>query len=302
MRILISALAMTVLVFASPQASADDKDKAVEKELAKLQGLYGSYHANFSHTDGKEIFAQPLTELVKTHRIEGNKWLLVDAKGKATGQEAIITLDVSSSPKQIQFTYTRKGEKGKPDEQVRHYGIYEASEGGLMVHWGTAENIGGTKPAPKQFLELGKPIKGVDGLAINYSRIEESQAEKPAADKPPSRLHMAVAVGLDAKGKLLLRDYTVIVRQPAFPPKAGDGPERFYGPKPPQAVALIEVKIVTAGGEQLDVAALRERLKKEQAVVLASYGQPPAAIYLDALKPDTIVFIFAKAAPEIVDR
>src|SRR5437763_794788 len=97
-------IGMTVLLFASPRGGADDKEKAVEKELARLQGLYGSYQANFSHTNGKEIVAQPLTELVKTHFIKGNRWLPVNARGKATGQAAIITLDVSASPKKIRLT------------------------------------------------------------------------------------------------------------------------------------------------------------------------------------------------------
>jgi uncharacterized protein (TIGR03067 family) len=166
-------IAMTVVLFMYAPGSADEKHKAVEKELAKMQGLYGSYGANFSHSDGREVIAQPVTELFKTHRIEGNKWLSVDAKGKAIGEEAIITLDPSASPKKIELTYRRKGEKGKPDEQVKHYGIYEVSDEGLSVHWGPVLNTGGTKPAPKQFLQRGKPVKGVDGLAIGYSRIKE---------------------------------------------------------------------------------------------------------------------------------
>lgn len=173
MRILISALVVGVLLVALPWVQADVKDKAVEQELTQLQGLYGSHHANFSHADGREVIAQPVVGLVKTHRIKGNKWTPVDAKGKASGDAAVITLDVSSNPKKIQLTFTRKGVKGKPDEQVKHYGIYEGSEGALSVHWGPARNTGGTGPAPKQFLKMGKPMKGLDGLAIGYERIKE---------------------------------------------------------------------------------------------------------------------------------
>ncbi len=166
-------IGMTVVLFMSALGSADEKHKAVEKELARMQGLYGSHGANFSHTGGQEVNAQPVVELFKTHRIEGNKWMSVDTNGKATGEVGIITLDPSASPKKIELIYTHKGEKGKPDKRVKHYGIYEVSDEGLSVHWGPALNTGGTKPAPKQFLQRGKPVKGVDGLAIGYSRIKE---------------------------------------------------------------------------------------------------------------------------------
>jgi uncharacterized protein (TIGR03067 family) len=158
---------MTVVLFMSALGSADEKHQAVEKELAKMQGLYGSQGANFSHTGGQEVIAQPVAEMFKTHRIEGNKWLTVDARGKATAEAAIITLNPSASPKKIELTYTQKG------EQVKRYGIYEVSDRGLSVHWGPALNTGGTKPAPRQFLRRGNPVKGVDGLVTVYSRIKE---------------------------------------------------------------------------------------------------------------------------------
>lgn len=173
MRVLISALVWGALLITLPWAQTGDKGKAAERELTKLQGLYGSHLGSFSHADGREVNYQPVVELVKTHRIEGNKWIPVDAAGKPNGDAAVITLDASASPKRIQLTFSRKVGKGKPAEQVRRYGIYEVSEDGLSVHWGPARNTGGTGPAPKQFLERGKPVKGVEGLAVSYQRIKE---------------------------------------------------------------------------------------------------------------------------------
>jgi uncharacterized protein (TIGR03067 family) len=156
---------------------ADDKDKAVEKELAQMQGVWCRGLAlEFSHSNGQQGESRPLDELVKSHRIQGNKWIPYDFQGKITKVEKTITIDISTNPKKIQLTTTRKGGEGQPDVKVTEYGIYQLNGDGLKVHWGLEDPKGGTKPAPKQFLQESKVIEGVEGFAIRYSR---SDGQKP---------------------------------------------------------------------------------------------------------------------------
>jgi uncharacterized protein (TIGR03067 family) len=174
MRIRILAIGMTVLLFPSSHGTADEKQKAVEKELARMQGIWcRGLTLEFSHHDGKQDESRPLDELVKSHRIQGNKWIAYDFQGKITNVEKTITLDLSSKPKQIQLTTTRKGRNGQPDVTFTEYGIYELNGDSLSVHYGLEDPKGGTRPAPKQFLQSGKPVEGVEGFATAYTRIKE---------------------------------------------------------------------------------------------------------------------------------
>jgi uncharacterized protein (TIGR03067 family) len=170
----IVAIALTLLLFCSFPGTADEKEKAVEKELAQMQGVWCRGQAlEFSHSDGQQGESRPLDELVKSHRIQGNKWIPYDFEGKITKVEKTITLDISSNPKKIQLTTTRKGGDGQPDVKITEYGIYQLNGDGLTVHWGLEDPKGGTKPAPKQFLQEYKVIEGVEGFAIKYTRIKE---------------------------------------------------------------------------------------------------------------------------------
>jgi uncharacterized protein (TIGR03067 family) len=174
MRIQILALGVTALLLASSTGTADEKDKAVEKELARMQGIWcRGLTLEFSHRNGGQDESRPLDELVKSHRIQGDKWIMYDFKGNITNEGWTITLDISSNPKKIQLTTTRKGTDGKPDVQVMEYGIYELNGDSLKVHYGLEDPKGGTKPAPKQFLRSGKVIEGVEGFATAYTRVKE---------------------------------------------------------------------------------------------------------------------------------
>jgi uncharacterized protein (TIGR03067 family) len=174
MRIQILALGMTVLLFPSSSRTADEKEKAVKKELAQMQGIWcRGLTLEFSHRNGGQDESRPLDELVKSHRIQGNKWIMYDFKGNITNVQKTITLDISSNPKKIQLTMTRKGTNGKPDVHVTEYGIYELNGDSLKVHYGLEDPKGGTKPAPKQFLRSGKLIEGVEGFATAYTRIKQ---------------------------------------------------------------------------------------------------------------------------------
>jgi uncharacterized protein (TIGR03067 family) len=174
MRIPIVAIGMTALLFPLSHGTADEKEKAVEKELARMQGIWCRGLAlEFSHRNGGQEESRPLDELVKSHRIQGNKWIIYDFKGNITNVEKTITLDLSSNPKKIQLTTTRKGRDGKPDVTFTEYGIYQLNGDSLKVHYGLEDPEGGTKPAPKQFLQAGKLVGGVEGFAIRYTRIKK---------------------------------------------------------------------------------------------------------------------------------
>jgi uncharacterized protein (TIGR03067 family) len=174
MRMRILAIGITVYLFASPAVPADEKDKAVDKELAQMQGIWcRGLTLEFSHHNGGQDESRPLDELVKSHRIQGNKWIMYDFQGKITKSEMTITLDLSSAPKKIQLSTVRKGTDGKPDVTITAYGIYQLNGDSLIVHFGLEDPKGGTKPAPKQFLQSGKLIEGVEGFATAYTRIKE---------------------------------------------------------------------------------------------------------------------------------
>src|SRR5262249_18712302 len=136
MRIQILALGMTTLLFATSHGPADEKDTAVEKELAQMQGIWCRGQVlEFSHSNGGQGESRPLDELVKSHYILGNKWIMFDFEGKITKVEKTITLDLSSNPKKIQLTTTQKGRDGKPDVTFTEYGIYQMNGNSLTVHY-----------------------------------------------------------------------------------------------------------------------------------------------------------------------
>ena len=174
MRLRRLAIGITVLLLAAPAVPADEKDKAVEKELARMQGIWcRGLTLEFSHRNGEQGENGPLDKLEKSHRIQGNKWTMYDFQGKLTHTEMTITLDLSAKPKKIQLSTTRKGTDGKPDVTITAYGIYQLNGDSLVVHFGLDDPMGGTKPAPKQFLQSGKVIDGVEGFATAYTRIKE---------------------------------------------------------------------------------------------------------------------------------
>jgi uncharacterized protein (TIGR03067 family) len=173
MRSQLLAVGMALLFFPVPHLMADEKEKEVEKELAHMQGIWcRGLTLEFSHRDGGQDESRPLDELVKSLRIHGNKWIMLDLDGKNTKEERTITLDISSSPKRIQLSTTRTGPDGKP-VTITQYGIYKLNGDGMTVHFGLEDPKGGTRPAPKQFLQSGNVIKGVEGFATAYTRIKE---------------------------------------------------------------------------------------------------------------------------------
>src|SRR5262249_5818836 len=85
--------------------------------------------------------------------VSGARLIWLDGEGKPSGKEDKIALDVKAEPKRVTLTPVGGERDGKPT-----HGIYSATGSTLKIHLGLD---GG--PAPKQFLELNNPIKGVDG-------------------------------------------------------------------------------------------------------------------------------------------
>jgi uncharacterized protein (TIGR03067 family) len=140
-------------------AAADPKKDEAQSELKKLQGLWQTSPGGIEHRDGSQIVRNPVID-GPCFYIRGDRLIWLDEDGKPTGMEKTITLDVKSDPRQITLTPV----DGKKDDKPSH-GIYSATDSSLMIHLGLD---GG--PAPKQFLELNKPIKGVDGHEWLVSR------------------------------------------------------------------------------------------------------------------------------------
>lgn len=111
---------------------------------------------------------------------------------------------------------------------------------------------------------------------------------------PPDAPQMLIALGANDNEELVIRVYKIIVAEPAPPRKAPIG---GHFPRE-RAVSLDGVKIVTASGKEVDRKALRERLKKEEAVFAMSWGRAPLDVYKAAMKPESLILIFPKQAPQ----
>jgi len=161
---LLSVLMMSMVVLGSSAvsrhaAAAAPKKDVVQSELKMLQGLWQTSPGGMYHRDGRQVVANPVLN-GPCFFIRENRLIWLDEVGKPTGREEVITLDVKSNPKRITLTPVA-GDK----EEGTRYGIYSVTESYLTIHLG----LDG-KPAPRQFLELNKPIKGVDGREWLVSR------------------------------------------------------------------------------------------------------------------------------------
>jgi uncharacterized protein (TIGR03067 family) len=122
-----------------------------QAEFNKLQGLWEHPLGGMVHRDGTQVVYQPGID-GPCFFIHGDRLIWLDKEGSPTGEELTIRLDLTAEPKRISFTRVGDGK-----EKSMH-GIYEVTGASLRLHVGLD---GG--PAPKQFLEINKPIKGVDG-------------------------------------------------------------------------------------------------------------------------------------------
>jgi uncharacterized protein (TIGR03067 family) len=151
MRFLIAAVALATTLW-RPAAADEPKQDEVQAELKKWQGLWQTFPGGMEHRDGKQVVRNPVLDR-PCFFVRGNRLIWLDEEGKPNGKEEMIVLDVKADPKRV--TRTKVG--GGKDEKPTH-GIYSATDSTLMLHLGLD---GG--PAPKQFLELNMPVKGIDG-------------------------------------------------------------------------------------------------------------------------------------------
>ena len=161
--ILMSVISMNVMSFQdSRHAAAEEQgNDETQSELAKFQGLWHSSPGGMEHRGGKQVVRNPAVD-GPCFFVCGSRLIWLDAMGKPTGEEQAIALDVRAEPKR--FTLAHAG--GKQDKPSFH-GIYVATDSSLTIHVGLD---GG--PAPKQFLVLNKPEKGVDGEEWLVGRIK----------------------------------------------------------------------------------------------------------------------------------
>ena len=149
MRTLIQALVLTTVLWI-PAAADEPKQEVMPNDLKIWQGLWQTLPGGIEQRDGKQIVRQPSLD-GPCFFVVGDRLIWLDNEGKPTGKEERIVLDEKADPKQVTLTKTASDEK--PTK-----GIYSVTGSTLRVNLGLD---GG--PAPKQFLELNKPVKGVDG-------------------------------------------------------------------------------------------------------------------------------------------
>jgi len=147
------AAAAVLIATPGPDLRGDGPKDDTQAELKKLQGLWMHLPGGIKQEDGGQLVRGPARD-GPSFFIWGNKLIWLDTEGKPSGEEETVTLDPAANPKRIKFT--RKGERGK--ENVLREGIYEAAADVLTIHVALEG-----KPVPKRFLELNKPITGVDG-------------------------------------------------------------------------------------------------------------------------------------------
>lgn len=147
------AAAAVLIATPGPDLRGDGPKGDSQAELKKLQGLWMHLPGGIKQQDGGQVVRGPARD-GPCFFIWGDKLIWLDKQGKPSGEEETVTLDPAADPKRINFT--KKGERGK--EHVLREGIYEAAADVLTIHVALEG-----KPVPKQFLELNKPVKGVDG-------------------------------------------------------------------------------------------------------------------------------------------
>jgi uncharacterized protein (TIGR03067 family) len=147
--VLVTALCMQPLAL---RAVADEhKRDDTQSTLQKLQGLWEKLPGGMMHRDGRQVVYQPGIDGT-CFFIHADRLIWLDKDGKPTGEEMKLKLDTATKPKRITFTPVGETKK-KPV-----HGIYAIEGASLRLHVG----LDGGR-APKQFLELNMPVKGVNG-------------------------------------------------------------------------------------------------------------------------------------------
>jgi RNA polymerase sigma factor (sigma-70 family) len=184
---------------ATPPGVPKDKDKADAQggpkgdtlaELKKLRGFWQYVPGGLEHQDGEQVVRGPAAGGTSFF-IHEQQLIWLDKDGQPTGEEETLTLETMAEPKRIRFT--TKGPDGK--ERLLRDGIYKweslpaAVDGEAAADVLTIHIALDGRPAPRRFLELNKPIQGVDGREWLVSKAELSIKEimEKAHLKPQNR-------------------------------------------------------------------------------------------------------------------
>jgi len=144
-----------------------------QAELKNLQGLWQHIPGEIEQENGEQIVRGPAAD-GPCFFVRGDKLIWLDKKGKPSGEEETITVDPTADPKRIKFT------KQEKDGQVRvlREGIYRWERVPGVIDGQAAEVVLTIdialqgKPPPTRFLELNRPIKGVDGCQGLVNRVK----------------------------------------------------------------------------------------------------------------------------------
>jgi hypothetical protein len=130
-------------------------------------------------------------------------------------------------------------------------------------------------------------------LAIVAICLADHGRDDLFSGQPPEEPQMLIALGVNDKEELVIRVYKILIinRGPKVNPTGGHFPREL-------AVSLDGVKVVTASGKEVDRKALRERLKKEEAVYAMPWGRAPLDVNKTAMKPESLILVFPKQAPQ----
>jgi uncharacterized protein (TIGR03067 family) len=147
------AAAAVLIATPGPHLRGDAPKVDSQAELKKVQGLWMHVPGGINHQDGGQVVRGPARD-GPCFFIREDKLIWLDKDGKPSGEEETVTLDPTADPKRIKFT--RKDARGQ--EHVLREGIYGATADAWTIHIALEG-----KPVPTRFLELNKPVKGVDG-------------------------------------------------------------------------------------------------------------------------------------------
>lgn len=164
------SVAAVLLAAAGPGLPGVAPKGDVHAELKKLQGLWQHVPGGMNHQDGAQVVRGPARD-GPYFFIQGDKLIWLDKEGKPSGEEETVTLDPMADPKRIKFTTNGQGGKSR----VLREGIYNCSpvrEGEAAADILTIHVALEGRPAPKRFLELNKPVEGVDGREWLVSRCK----------------------------------------------------------------------------------------------------------------------------------
>jgi hypothetical protein len=128
--------------------------------------------------------------------------------------------------------------------------------------------------------------------------VVQKRLVRPTAPSHPAHLvptppQLLLASGINENQELVIQTYRSVTRLPGGPNELPTGTSY----KSSMPVPLTGVTILTAAGKPVALPDARKRLAREMAVLVTANGEKPSPVYLHALAPDLLVFVFPGKAP-----